>query len=302
MICFIFVWGSLASKRQEIHRKLLSCCDFSTSKTSSINFEQFFLLKIWIWWYPSLTPKISRQMPDKCPDIYQSAISLSCFFLSMQLLTIHHCLWSQLSKCLLNVTQVFKQVVTMCCADKCCMRCMCRLWCAGAWLCEMHTDVSRGHYWNFVYVLCVYVCTCMCVSMCGCMHACVYTSVHNPYPERDKSNPLPGGAQGSSIDGTLSGCWWTSLSDKVYHSDLSQSKTLSGISKHQGNLKATLLLEGKWADSIHTTEIMSTTHQCLQLISPVPAWKAESIAHHVTSKRLQDYWMHVFINSCTGRT
>lgn len=93
--------------------------------------------------------------------------------------------------------------------------------------------------------------TILCVCLCGCSRACVYTSEHKPYPERDKSNPLPGGAQGSSIDGTLSGCWWTSLSDKVYHSDLSQSKTLSGISKHQGNLRPTFLLEGNWADSVH---------------------------------------------------
>lgn len=44
------------------------------------------------------------------------------------------------------------------------------------------------------------------IRICMYVVACVYTSEHKPYPERDKSNPLPGGAQGSSIDGTLSGC------------------------------------------------------------------------------------------------
>lgn len=65
--------------------------------------------KMWIWWYPSFTPKISRLMSDKRPDIYQSTISvLSCPPPpSMRLLTIHHCLWSWLSKCLQSVTQVF---------------------------------------------------------------------------------------------------------------------------------------------------------------------------------------------------
>lgn len=41
----------------------------------------------------------------------------------MQLLTIHHCLWSQLSKCLLNVTQVFKQAASVCCVGMCCVQC-----------------------------------------------------------------------------------------------------------------------------------------------------------------------------------
>lgn len=106
------------------------------------------------------------------------------------------------------------------------------MYCAGAQLCQIHMDVRRA--------LCdLYVCV--------CLGACVYTSEHKPYPERDKSNPLPGGAQGSSIDGTLSGCWWTSLSDKVYHSDLSQRKTPSGISKHRGNWRPKNLLEGTQA-------------------------------------------------------
>lgn len=81
--------------------------------------------KIWIWWYPSFTPKISRRMPDKCPDIYQSTISfLSCFFsLSTQLLTIHHCLWSLLFKCLPSITQVFQtgcHCVCVCCVHGIC--------------------------------------------------------------------------------------------------------------------------------------------------------------------------------------
>lgn len=144
------------------------------------------------------------------------------FFPIHAAVTIHHRLWSQLSKCLLNVTQVFTQG----CQSVLCS-CVCGMWCVG------------------VRVKCTRICAESTTVICVHVGACVYTSEHKPYPERDKSNPLPGGAQGSSIDGTLSGCWWTSLSDKVYHSDLSQSKTLSGISKHQWNWRPKFFTWGK---------------------------------------------------------
>ena len=239
LLNILFEWAG-ATKTHEMHKKQERRCDSPTSETSSINFEPFFLLKIWIWWYPSLTPK------NKQTDAWQMSWYLSKYYLlvlffplSMQLLTIHHCLWSQLSKCLLNVTQVFKQDVCVCCGDKKATRMWGNGMCVGIWMCEMHTDMCREHYCNL----------CVCANGCVCVCVCVYTSGHKPYPERDKSNPLPGWAQGSSIDGTLSGCWWTSLSDKVYHSDLSQSKTLSGISKHQANLRPTFSLKGNWADT-----------------------------------------------------
>lgn len=98
--------------------------------------------KIWIWWYPSFTPKISRRMPDKCPDIYQSTISfLSCFFsLSTQLLTIHHCLWSLLSKCLPSITQVFLNRISLCLCVLC------------AW--NLHTDTCREDSSNSCACVC----------------------------------------------------------------------------------------------------------------------------------------------------
>lgn len=60
---------------------------------------------------------------------------------------------------------------------------------------KIRTDVQRALYNLYVRVA-VWV------------HVCTHTHMleHKPYPERDKSNPLLGGTQGSSIDGTLSGC------------------------------------------------------------------------------------------------
>lgn len=100
-------------------------------------------------------------MPDKCPDIYQSTISfLSCFFsLSTQLLTIHHCLWSLLSKCLLSITQVFQ---TVC-------HCVC--------VCCVHGTCTQTRAGRTPLIL---------------VHVCAVLE-HQPYPTQDKSNPLPGG-------------------------------------------------------------------------------------------------------------
>lgn len=147
---------------------------------------------------------------------------LALFFpLTMQLPTIYHRLWSQLFECLLNVTQVFRQVVSLCCGDIYCVLSVCG------------SNVKVHDYAQYTQM-----CKELYCNLYLCMGACVHTSEHKFYPERDKSNPLPGRAQGSTIDGTLRGCWWTSLSDKVYHSDLSQTKSLSGISRCRGKLKA----------------------------------------------------------------
>lgn len=82
-------------------------------------------------------------MPDKCPDIYQSTIFLSCFFPKpCSCWQYINCLWSQLSKCLLNVTHVFRQVDSSCCADKYCALSHMWIWCVGAWLRTIHTDVQ----------------------------------------------------------------------------------------------------------------------------------------------------------------
>lgn len=110
-----------------------------------------------IWWYPSLTPKISRQMPDKCPDIYQSTISsLSCFS------PIHAA------------------------ADNTSLPLIPSVWMPA----ECHTSFQTG---------------CRCAScqthvqrappsMHARLQACALES--EPYPERDKSNPLPGRGSG----------------------------------------------------------------------------------------------------------
>ena len=101
-------------------------------------------------------------MSDKCPDIYQSTISLSCFSLSMQLLTINHCIWSQLSQCLQNVTQVFRQVRSACCVDK--HHVMYRwMLCVGAQLWKVHTQMCKEHY---------YLYGCVAVFVRVCTHAC----------------------------------------------------------------------------------------------------------------------------------
>ena len=166
LLNILFEWAG-TTKTHEMHKKQERRCDSPTSETSSINFEPFFLLKIWIWWYPSLTPK------NKQTDAWQMSWYLSKYYLlvlffplSMQLLTIHHCLWSQLSKCLLNVTQVFKQDVCVCCGDKKATRMWGNGMCVGIWMCEMHTDMCREHYCNLCVCANGCVCVCVCVSVC----------------------------------------------------------------------------------------------------------------------------------------
>lgn len=118
-------------KKKKIRRNSWAAVTLPHQKTSSINFEPFFLLKIWIWWYPSLTPKISRQMPDKCPDIYQSTISLSCFFpfpcSCWQYITAFDP--SCLNVCWMS-HKFSKRAVSVCCGDKTPhARSMCGMWC-----------------------------------------------------------------------------------------------------------------------------------------------------------------------------
>lgn len=148
-------------------------------------------------------------MPDKCPDIYQCTISLSCFFplihtaaenISLPLIPT---VWMS-AECHTNF-----QTVSQCelCGQTMCAMCVATM-CGCTIVLTTHRCAGTTTVIYFVFFL-----------LC----ACAYTNQHKSYPQRDKSNPLPGGAQGSSIDRALSGCWWTSRSDKVYHSDLSHS-------------------------------------------------------------------------------
>lgn len=133
-------------------------------------------------------------------------------------------------------------------------------------------------------------------SVCLCTAHGACTSEHKPYPEKDKSNPLPGGAQGSSIDGTLSGCWWTSFSDKVYHSDLSQSRTLSGISTHWGNSRPRFELKRNWAGRVNITERMWDSQLWLFMLSSSPvSWNTTSqlsIPIYSQSASKQNRWKY----------
>lgn len=74
--CLIFSLSEPGpTKTQETHEKQERRRDSPTPETSSINFEPFFLLKIWIWWYPSLTPK------NKQTDAWQMSWYLSKYYL-----------------------------------------------------------------------------------------------------------------------------------------------------------------------------------------------------------------------------
>lgn len=193
MTCLILVWEKLGKKPQTTV-KLLPLGPIKDV------FHQPSHHKMLIWWYPSLTPKISRLMPDKRPDIYQSTISvLSCFSsphsLSTRPLTIHHRLWSPLSKCQREPRTSFSQkdVATFVCA----------------W--RVNWETAHGRKWagppSNSWV---------CVGAAAPRTRHGINSIHY--------------LAGSSIDGAFSSSWWTSHSDKVYHSGLSD-----GISKHQGN-------------------------------------------------------------------
>lgn len=145
------------SKKPKTTVKLLPLCPIKDV------FHQPSHHKMWIWWYPSFTPKISRLMPDKRPDIYQSTISvLSCFSSprspSTRLLTIHHRLWSPLSKCRKSVAQVFPKG---------------RLCVHGVWMEAAHRRKWAGPHHPRLIPESV--------------------SEPQPHPSRDKFNPLPGG-------------------------------------------------------------------------------------------------------------
>lgn len=152
-IRLIFVWELSHKKTTTTHEKLLSCCDFTIKDIFHQLRDTPPPFKKRIWWYPSLTPKISRQMPDKCPDIYQSTISsLSCFS------PIHAA------------------------ADNTSLPLIPTVWMPA----ECHTSFQTG---------------------CGnaradsaAVDACAAAGARalesEPYPERDKSNPLPGRGSG----------------------------------------------------------------------------------------------------------
>lgn len=120
--------------------------------------------KMWIWWYPSFTPKISRLMPDKRPDIYQSTISvLSCFSsprsASTRRLTIHHRLWSRLSKCRQERRTSFSKRTS----PRSCVRLRVNGNCTQAYASRARRLIPES------------------------------VSELQPHPSRDKFNPLPGG-------------------------------------------------------------------------------------------------------------
>lgn len=149
----IFVWGSLAAKNKnntDETAELLGL--FHIRHLPSTNTFFFPRVKIWIWWFSSLTPKISRQMPDKCPDIYQSTISVSCFFPIHAAATIHHRGWSLPSECLLNVTRIFSQAAGGSCAQAC-------------EACDLLV---------FDWGKCPDVCRELCCDLCACRSMCVH--------------------------------------------------------------------------------------------------------------------------------
>lgn len=140
---------------------------------------------------------------DKClTNVLMSIKALSpCLVFPPRIhaaVAIHHSCPSLRSKCLLSVPQVLSER----CVDA---RVVSDVLVPGC--VEMHAD--------------------MCTEQSCDVCVCVYTSEHKPYPIHYLAGLRAAQSMALSVADELP------LSDKVYHSDLSQSKTLSDILKCQ---------------------------------------------------------------------